>query len=305
MAGLGVEHIFFDCDDSLYRNDWATANKLNAKFGEYCSTKLGVPESKMMDLYKTHGTTLCGLIREGYLEEYQVADFLSQVHEICLEDVKPDPSLRSMLLSIPHARWVFTAATHEHAVRCLRRMGIEDCFKGIIACSSTAVFEQAGYVSKHDGRCFEYAMDVAGVPRDQAAKCMLLDDSASNLKTAKKMGWSTVLVGLNARNGALVDRTNADFAVDNIHELKTSRFAPLFTSPSPVICSPSKAEEFKLMYTLETISKRGKVRMLKPMDSSPERRVLRRVSTPLSPRSTVATVCPRPLVTVDLAMLGD
>jgi len=234
-----------------------------------------------MHLYKTHGTTLCGLIREGYLEEEQVADFLSQVHEICLEDVHPDPALRSMLLSIPRARWVFTAATREHAVRCLRRMGIEDCFEGIIACSTTEVFEKAGYVSKHDARCFEFAMDAAGVPRDQAARCMLLDDSASNLKTAKAMGWSTVLVGLHARNGSEVDRTNADFAVNNIQDIR-GVLPDLFASPSLVVCS--KAEELQASTT-----KRGKVRELKPMNSSPERRVLRRVSTPLSPRVLVAT----------------
>merc|ERR1719181_1095057 len=213
----------------------------------------------MLDLYKTHGTTLCGLVREGYIKEAQVSEFLSEVHDIPLdEDIKPDPELRSMLLEIPYKRWVFTAATREHAVRCLRRLGIEDCFEGIIACSTTEVFEKAGYVSKHDGRCFEFAMDAAGVPRDQAARCMLLDDSASNLKTAKAMGWSTVLVGLHARNGSEVDQTNADFAVNNIHDIR-GVLPDLFASPSLVIYS--KAEELQASTT-----KRGKVRELKPMN---------------------------------------
>lgn len=291
MAAGGIEHIFFDCDDSLYRNDWATASKLNAKFAEYCSANLGVPESKMMDLYKTHGTTLCGLIREGYLEEAQVGDFLEKVHEVNLDDVHPDPELRSMLLAIPRRRWVFTAATRDHAVRCLQRMGVEDCFEGIIACSSADVFQKAGYVSKHDARCFEYAMDVAGVPRNQAAKCMLLDDSASNLKTAKAMGWSTVLVGLHARNGSEVDRSNADSAVTRIHEIRQT-LPHLFAKPTSSVpdtkendCKIQAAKELEFTAT----SKRTRVRVLKPLDSSPERRVLRRVSTPLSPRAVIHT----------------
>jgi putative hydrolase of the HAD superfamily/pyrimidine and pyridine-specific 5'-nucleotidase len=280
-----VQHIFFDCDDSLYRNSWATASKLNAKFAAYCSANLGVPESKMMDLYKTHGTTLCGLIREGYLNEAQVSDFLSQVHDIALDDIQPDPKLRAMLLAIPQRRWVFTAATREHAVRCLRRLGIEDCFQGIIACSTTEVFQKAGYVSKHDPRCFEVAMDVAGVPRDQAAKCMLLDDSASNLKTAKAMGWSTVLVGLHAKNGSMVDTQNADAAVNTIHEIRHA-LPSLFVSPA--VATSHKVQQPKELFQSEVCLKRNRRRELKPLASSPARKVLRRVSTPLSPRSSFA-----------------
>jgi len=280
MAVSGVEHIFFDCDDSLYRNNWATASKLNAKFAAYCSSNLGVPESKMMDLYKTHGTTLCGLIREGFLEDEQVMNFLNYVHDISLDDIKPDPELRSLLLDIPHRRWVFTAATHEHASRCLRLLGIEDCFEGIIACSSKDVFEKAGYVSKHDPRCFEVAMDVAGVKRDEAAKCMLLDDSASNLKTAKAMGWTTVLVGLHGKNGLQVDCQNADVAVDAIKEIRQT-VPQLFVPKTPTTCQKT--------LELQVSSKRARSRVLKPLASTPERRVLRRVSTPLSPSCRTAT----------------
>lgn len=276
MAASGVEHIFFDCDDSLYRNNWATAIKLNAQFAAYCSSNLGVPEEQMMSLYKTHGTTLCGLIREGFLKDDQVPDFLEKVHDISLDDIQPDPELRAMLLKIPHRRWVFTAATLEHGTRCLRRLGIEDCFEGVIACSTKGMFEKAGYVSKHDPRCFEVAMDVAGVKRDEAAKCMLLDDSASNLKTAKAMGWSTVLVGLHAKNGSKVDQENADVAVDNIHEIQQA--LPQLFGPKPLKTSEKSKD-------LEVTSNRTRPRELKPLMSSPARKVLRRVSTPLSPRS--------------------
>jgi len=294
MVSQCVEHIFFDCDDTLYSNSWATMSKLNAKFGAYCSDHFGLPESKMMDLYKTHGTTLCGLVREGYIEEAQVPEFLSQVHDIALdEDIKPDLELRSMLLEIPYKRWVFTAATREHAVRCLQRLGIEDCFQGIIACSSTEVFEKAGYVSKHDRRCFEFAMDVAGVPRDQVSKCMLLDDSASNLKSAKGMGWTTVLVGLYARNGSKVDTQNADVSVSRIHEIRQA--VPSLFLPSPSTTAQKTNQLMKADYYIrkdvssepEASLKRRKDKVLKPLLSSPQRRVLRRVSTPLSPRSKI------------------
>lgn len=288
MARTGLEHIFFDCDDTLYWNSWATASRLNAKFGAYCEENFGIPEKDMLELYKTHGTTLCGLTKEAHIREDQVMEFLHNVHDISLEEIQPDLRLRSMLLSIPHRRWVFTAATKRHAERCLQRLGIEDCFEGIIACSSSEVFQKAGYVSKHDIRCFEFAMDAAGVPREEASKCLLLDDSASNLKTAKAVGWSTVLVGLKARNGSMVDRENADVSVGTIHEIMD--VLPELFSPKPEEVNCMKAQEPMLnkLQDVPTPSlKRERVRVIKPFASSPERRVLRRVGTPLSPRNAV------------------
>jgi FMN phosphatase YigB (HAD superfamily) len=46
-------------------------------------------------------------------------------------------------------------------------------------------------------------------------KCALLDDSARNLHTAKKMGIFTILVGENG------DQTQFDRSISHIHELPT------------------------------------------------------------------------------------
>merc|ERR1712187_15676 len=72
---------------------------------------------------------------------------------------------------------------------------------------------------------------------------MLLDDSASNIKTAKHMGWNTVLVGTQTRAGAKVDRQNADAAVDAIHEIQQvlpKLFVPVPPFPLPAPTSPTK-----------------------------------------------------------------
>mmetsp|Transcript_150163 Transcript_150163/g.280043 ORF Transcript_150163/g.280043 Transcript_150163/m.280043 type:complete len:283 (+) Transcript_150163:76-924(+) len=270
-----AEYIFFDCDDSLYRNNWATMLKLDAKERAYCSSKLDVPESKMSSLYKMHGTTALGLIKEGYLDEAQVVDFLDEVYEISLDDIKPDPALRAMLKGLPRRRWVFTAATKQHAHRCLQRIGIEDLFEGVIACSSTDMFQRAGYVSKHDSRCFEAAMDIAGVSRHDSHKCMLLDDSASNLKTAKAMGWQTVQVGLYRRDGSKLNCPAADFSLESLHELYATlpglfRMSPLTAEAGSKACTVNGTNGSSL--------KRARSRILKPLLSTPERQLRRRIS---------------------------
>jgi len=278
-----MECIFFDCDDCLYKNSWATASRLNDKFREYCQIKLGVPECKMLELYRTYGTTLCGLIREGHIPEEQVQDFLASVHDVPLDDdIHPDTELRKMLEALPQRRWVFTAATREHAERCLRCLGIEDLFDGIVACSSPQMLERAGYVSKHDRLCFEAAMDMAGVARERAAGCMLLDDSVTNLETARTMGWRTVLVGLHKRDGSQIDTSQVDFAVETLHELR--KVVPSLFGGATAGAATSLSQKANIAAGEKEAlpMKRGR-REVKPCASSPERRVLRKRQLAMSP----------------------
>jgi pyrimidine 5'-nucleotidase len=142
-----AKHVFFDCDDCLYKNDWRTANLLTAKIDDYTQTVLGLPPGKAFELYLKYGTALRGLVEEQLIEEKDVDAFLQHVHDINLDDIKPDPALRATILSIPHPRWVFTASIREHAERCLERLGIQDLFLGIISASSSDMIRKVGCAS--------------------------------------------------------------------------------------------------------------------------------------------------------------
>jgi putative hydrolase of the HAD superfamily/pyrimidine and pyridine-specific 5'-nucleotidase len=265
-----IECVFFDCDDCLYKNNWATMRALTAKIAQYTSTELNLPGDVVYGLFKKHGTTLCGLVKEGYLREDQVDEFLEKVHDVPL-DFGPDPQLRPMLAAIPYPRWVFTASVPSHAKRCLKLLGIEDMFQGIISASSREMIDKVGYVSKHDPRCFSVAMETAGVPKDRAAGCVFFDDSVSNLRTANEMGWRTVLVGLHDRDtGARIASSAFDAAVASLHEIPTA-LPDLFVPPQPKIPKMLTGEH------CHQSSKARRVRKLKPCDSA-ERRVVRRVS---------------------------
>jgi putative hydrolase of the HAD superfamily/pyrimidine and pyridine-specific 5'-nucleotidase len=268
-----IDCVFFDCDDCLYKNNWATMKLLTAKISQYTETELGLSGEAVYELFKKHGTTLCGLVKEGHLREDQVDEFLEFVHDVPL-DIEPDPELRSMLATIQLPRWVFTASTPSHAKRCLRALGIEDMFCGIISASSRAMIDQVGYVSKHDPRCFAKAMEIAGVPLERAPACIFFDDSVSNLRTAKTMGWRTVLVGLHARDtGARIECEAADVKVDTIHEIRSA-------CPEIFKLASQKVEDVGA-----TRPKIKRKRTLKPCQSSPERRVRRKPSEVGSPES--------------------
>jgi putative hydrolase of the HAD superfamily/pyrimidine and pyridine-specific 5'-nucleotidase len=260
---------------------------LTGKISNFVEEHLGLSGEAVYELFKKHGTTLCGLVKEGHLREDQVDEFLETVHDVPL-DFGPDPELRAMLAEIKYPRWVFTASTPSHAKRCLKALGIEDMFCGIISASSKAMINQVGYVSKHDPRCFAQAMEMAGVPPEKASGCIFFDDSLSNLRTAKQMGWHTVLVGLHARDtdAYIGNDPAADVAVDSIHQIRSA--CPELFKTSHKKIEDACPELFKTSHKKiedadANCQKRDRARILKPCNSSPVRRVRRKASELESP----------------------
>jgi pyrimidine 5'-nucleotidase len=210
--------IFFDCDDCLYFDNWKTANKLTAKIEEWCVTKVGLPKGKAYELYKEYGTALRGLLAEGHIEnnEKAIDGFLRDVHDIPVFDlIKPDQKLRDILLqmdpNIP--KFIFTASVSHHATRCLRALGIEDIFQDIVIDVKKCDLE-----TKHSRHSFHAAMKIAQV--DDPESCVFLDDSVTNIRAAREIGWRSVLVGKVGRDcGKPIASENAELEVDRIHDI--------------------------------------------------------------------------------------
>ncbi|CAJ1949327.1 unnamed protein product [Sphenostylis stenocarpa] len=112
--------------------------------------KLGIESSKTDEmtnlLYSNYGTTIAGLRAIGYdfdYEEYyrHCCFFLFPHHfqmandfvhgKLPYENLKPDPVLRNLLLSLPHKKLIFTNSDKVHTIKTLERLGLEDCFEGI------------------------------------------------------------------------------------------------------------------------------------------------------------------------------
>lgn len=75
---------------------------------------------------------------------------------------------------------------------------------------------------------------IAGVTLEPS-ECLFLDDSASNMRAAKTVGWRTVLVGRHARDtGDFIECDHADHAVDKVHELRTV-FPELFQATAATV----------------------------------------------------------------------
>jgi pyrimidine 5'-nucleotidase len=199
--------VFFDLDDTLYPGSLGLWEAIRLRMHAYMQNLLGLPDDQLATLrehyLETYGTTLRGLQMNHLVD---TEDFLAYVHDLPLRDyLKPDPTLRAMLLSLPKHRWIFTNSDDKHAGRVMEVLGVADCFKGIIDIHSIE------FISKPNPQAYRHALRIAG--EADPRKCVYLDDAVRNLQPAFDMGFFTVLVGAEGPHPA------ACLHIPTIHQL--------------------------------------------------------------------------------------
>nr|XP_009387529.1 PREDICTED: uncharacterized protein C24B11.05 isoform X2 [Musa acuminata subsp. malaccensis]XP_018677373.1 PREDICTED: uncharacterized protein C24B11.05 isoform X2 [Musa acuminata subsp. malaccensis]XP_018677374.1 PREDICTED: uncharacterized protein C24B11.05 isoform X2 [Musa acuminata subsp. malaccensis] len=234
--------LLFDLDDTLYPLSSGIAAECRRNIGDYLVEKLGIEESKISDLcnllYKNYGTTMAGLRAIGYSFDYD--DYHRFVHgRLPYENLKADPVLGPLLLSLPLRKVVFTNADKAHAAKVLKKLGLEDCFEGII-CFETLNPPTSSRGTETSSEVFDivdhFARPVAGValPRTPVLckpspdameralsianidphRTVFFDDSVRNIQAGKRIGLHTVLVGTRHRV------KGADHALESIHNMR-------------------------------------------------------------------------------------
>lgn len=237
-----VDCLLFDLDDTLYPLSTGLANEVLKNIGDYMVEKLGIDRSKIPDLcnllYKNYGTTMAGLRAIGYSFNYD--EYHSFVHgRLPYERLKPDPVLRQILLSVPIRKVIFTNADKIHATEALRRLGLEDCFEGII-CFETlnqpaevestpdtaTIFDiiehscrpapgvelpKTPIICKPSEDAIEHALKIANI---DPQRTIFFEDSARNILAGKNVGLQTVLIGKSQRV------KGADYALESIHNIR-------------------------------------------------------------------------------------
>ncbi|CAN1282782.1 Uncharacterized protein C24B11.05 [Linum perenne] len=236
--------LLFDVDDTLYPLSSGLAAQVAINIQEYMTEKLGIMENKVQELclslYKYYGTTMAGLRAVGYKFDYD--DFHRFVHgRLPYEVLKPDPVLRSLLLSLP-IRKIFTNADKAHADKVLSKMELEGCFEQIL-CFETLNDSSKGNDSVDDQEAAEVfdineysAAPNAGIslPKTPVVckpfaeayhevfkvasidphRTLFFDDSLRNIQTGKKVGLHTVRVGTSNKDEGV------DYSLESIHDIK-------------------------------------------------------------------------------------
>ncbi|HJW90769.1 MAG TPA: pyrimidine 5'-nucleotidase [Anaerolineales bacterium] len=193
---MPITTLFCDLDDTLYPNTNGLWGAIRERMNAYLSARLGFSELEILQrrrgYFETYGTTLRGLQLHHQVD---AEDFLAFVHDLPLENyLSPDPGVRSLLLSLPQNKWIFTNADADHARRVLARLNLSDCFAGIIDILAL------GYICKPMEQAYRLALELAG--ETEPENCVMLDDSPRNLAPAHHMGFTTILVGVNGPDPA-------------------------------------------------------------------------------------------------------
>lgn len=189
----------FDLDNTLHNASTHIFPHINRSMTAYLIEHLALDESQANALrihyWKRYGATLLGLVRhhgthpDHFLRETHRFD---RLHSMMVFD----RALRNMLLRLPGRKFVFSNGPQRYAEAVIDVMRMRRCFSAIHG------IEQMRYHPKPGVRAFRHLLHDE---RLNPNRCILVEDSADNLRTAKRLGMKTVLVGRGVKQPAYVD----------------------------------------------------------------------------------------------------
>ena len=111
-----VDTWVFDLDNTLYPPHMCLFNQIEVRMISYVMSALGVDRESADYLrghyWKTHGTTLAGLMREHDIDP---VPYLIDVHDIDFTVLAEDPALNAAIQALPGRKIIYTNGTAPYA----------------------------------------------------------------------------------------------------------------------------------------------------------------------------------------------
>jgi putative hydrolase of the HAD superfamily len=179
--------LVFDLDETIYPRQSGLMQAISERISAYMVERLRMDPQVVPHLrrayWEEYGTTSRGL---QLLHGIDVDDYMHFVHDIPLADyIGPDPVLNAALSGLSQRKVIFTNATADHARAVLEIVGVGQHFEAIY----DAYF--AENESKPAPGAYRRLLRAIGLP---GRACLMVEDSARNLRPAKSLGMVTVLV---------------------------------------------------------------------------------------------------------------
>ncbi|KPK88326.1 MAG: hypothetical protein AMJ94_15415 [Deltaproteobacteria bacterium SM23_61] len=196
-----LKYILFDLDNTLYPRSLGIFDLVIERIRNYMEVRMGfekeLARSLRQEYLRKYGSTMRGLMIHHSVNP---DDFLEYVHDVGVEErLSPDTELAGLLKSITLGKGIFTSGHKPHAQRVLRCLGVEGYFPEIF----DIIFTR--FIPKPNPEPYRQILDHL---RLEGRDCMMIEDLPANLKPAKDLGMTTVLVGpgMEAIDG-VVDHT--------------------------------------------------------------------------------------------------
>ena len=176
----------FDLDNTLYHPSARLFDQIEARMTAYVMDALGVDKAEAdrlrVEYWRTHGTTLAGLMREHDLDP---DPYLVAVHDISFDGLSPDPELAARIRALPGRRIVYTNGSAPYAEQVLAARGLSGLFDAVYG------VEHAGYQPKPEKSAFDQIFARDGLNPTIGA---MFEDEPCNLAAPHAMGMKTVHV---------------------------------------------------------------------------------------------------------------
>ena len=189
----------FDLDNTLHDAGAHIFPHLNRSMTDYVQAHLGVDRAEAnrvrVEYWQRYGATLVGMMRH---HDVDPRHFLQQTHDF--------PDLEKMIVARRELRWtlkrlpgrkiVFSNAPAHYLTAVLDILGIKDLFDDAFS------IERTQFRPKPDMKGF---LKLMNDHRLHPKRCVMVEDSLDNLRTAKRLGMGTVWIDPTARSPAWVD----------------------------------------------------------------------------------------------------
>ncbi|MEI7682116.1 MAG: pyrimidine 5'-nucleotidase [Betaproteobacteria bacterium] len=189
----------FDLDNTLHNASPHIFPHINSAMTAYLQTHLGLDAAAAGELRRhywlRYGATLIGLMRHHAIDPEHFLRATHDVDDLPAKIVR-EPALRATLQRLPGRKLVFSNAPAHYAAAVLQALGIADLFDDVFS------IEHTGYRPKPDSFGF---LRLFHRNRVRADRCVMVEDTLANLKTAKKLGMATVWVARSAKTPGYVD----------------------------------------------------------------------------------------------------
>src|SRR5271169_6845621 len=189
----------FDLDNTLHNATPHIFPHINRSMIAYLQQHLGLDEraadEMRMHYWKRYGATLSGMMKH---HDTDPEHFLWQTHQFpeLPKMVLREPRLRHALKKLPGRKFIFSNAPQHYVRAVLELLRVDDLFEDVFA------IEHARYRPKPQMEGF---VRLLNKHRLNPARCVMVEDSAENLQTAKRLGMKTVWVSNVPRRPAYVD----------------------------------------------------------------------------------------------------
>jgi putative hydrolase of the HAD superfamily len=189
----------FDLDNTLHDATARIFPAMHAQINAYLRRQFGVDEEganrMRRDFWLRYGTTLNGLMRHHGTDPRR---FLAETHVFAeLADiVVHENALKHALARLGGMKLVFSNAPRQYVRGVLKVMGLARYFDGVYA------IEDARYRGKPALHGFHVLLRKHNL---DPHRCAFIDDMLDNLRTAHRLGMSTVWVNSAKRRVPFVD----------------------------------------------------------------------------------------------------